>query len=134
MDITSYLLGKNASGGGGDTPAKGVILSEWDEDGFPHRLKTVGFKIIPQQYCMTVTNYAAFFSKIGTFEFNNGVTEIGDYACSQSSRVTSVIVPNTVTKIGDYAFQYTGLTSVTIAEDCTYGSNSFPSGCVINRY
>lgn len=105
MDITSYLLGKQAGGGGGgDTPAKGVILSEWDEDGFAHKLKTVGFEIIPQQYCMTVTNYATFFNKIETIEFNNGVTEIGQYACSQS-KATSVIVPNTVTTIGEGAFQ-----------------------------
>lgn len=131
MDITSYLLGKQAGGGGGgDTPTKGVILSEWDENGFPHRLKTVGFEIIPEQYCMLVTNYGAFFSKIETIEFNNGITQIEPYACSQSSKVTSVIVPNTVTTIGDYAFQsMTSLASFTIPSNITVLSNACFSGC-----
>lgn len=131
MDITSYLLGKKAGGGGGgDTPTKGVILSEWDEDGFAHKLKTVGFEIIPEQYCVLVTNYGAFFNKIETIEFNNGVTEIGQYACSQSSKVTSVIVPNTVTTFGDYAFQsMTSLVSFTIPNNITVLSNGCFSGC-----
>ena len=131
MDITSYLLGKQAGGGGGgDTPAKGVILSEWDENGFAHKLKTVGFEIIPEQYCMTVTNYSTFFNKIETIEFNNGLTQIGPYACSQSSKVTSVIVPNTVTTIGEGAFQsMTSLISFTIPSEVTSLPISCFSGC-----
>ena len=46
---------------------------------------------------------------------------------------TATISP-TVKSIGEYAFANTGLTSVTIASDCTYYPTSFPPGCTISRY
>lgn len=46
---------------------------------------------------------------------------------------TATISP-TVKSIGEYAFANTGLTSVTIASDCTYYPTSFPPGCTVNRY
>lgn len=53
------------------------------------------------------------------------------YGCTNLR--TATISP-TVKSIGDYAFANTGLTSVTIASDCTYYPTSFPPGCTVNRY
>lgn len=55
-------------------------------------------------------------------------------ACKGLSNLTSVTIPQSVKYIDHYAFYQTGLSSVTIANDCVYQSTSFPSGCVINRY
>lgn len=50
------------------------------------------------------------------------------------SNLTSVTIPRSVKYIDYFAFWNTGLTSVTIAQDCVYQDSSFPTGCVINRY
>ena len=45
----------------------------------------------------------------------NSVTEIGGWAFSECTGLTSVTIPNSVDSIGDYAFEYcTGLTSIAI--------------------
>lgn len=50
------------------------------------------------------------------------------------SNLRTVTIPRSVKYIDYYAFWGTGLTEVTIAQDCVYQSSSFPTGCVINRY
>ena len=51
-----------------------------------------------------------------------------------ATNLTSVVIPRSVKKIGPEAFADTGLTEVTIANDCVYEDTSFPPGCVINFY
>ena len=68
-----------------------------------------------------------------------GVTEIGNYMF-QNTKLTDVTLPNSVTKIGASAFNgcslttinfgqgvKTGMTSVTVLKDISYGSNAFDS-------
>jgi hypothetical protein len=62
------------------------------------------------------------------------VTTIEQYTFYNCRSLTSITIPPSVKSIGTSAFANTALTSVTIAEDCTYASNSFPPNCVINRY
>lgn len=45
--------------------------------------------------------------------------------------LAAVSIPSTVKKIGRYSFTYTNLTSVELADDCTYYSTSFPEGCIV---
>ena len=73
-------------------------------------------------------------TSLTTITIPDSVTSIGNSAFYKCTSLTSVTIPNSVKSIGQRAFANTKLTSVTIAEDCTYSSNSFPSGCVINRY
>ena len=65
-----------------------------------------------------------------TYTIPASVTEIGDYAFSGCSGLTSVTIPASVTEIGGYAFYgCSGLTSVTIPAGVTnIGSNAF-YGC-----
>lgn len=51
-----------------------------------------------------------------------------------ATSLSQITIPKSVKYIGTYAFQGTNLTSVTIANDCTYSATSFPSGCTIKFY
>lgn len=48
--------------------------------------------------------------------------------------LTKIKIPESVKYIDYYAFYDTGLTEVTIAQDCVYQDSSFPAGCTINYY
>ena len=48
--------------------------------------------------------------------------------------VLSISIPKTIKNIASYSFRGTGISSVTIASDCTYYDNSFPPGCTVNFY
>lgn len=43
-------------------------------------------------------------------------------------------IPHSCESIGVTAFRNTALTSVTISEECSYSSTSFPEGCEIEFY
>lgn len=45
--------------------------------------------------------------------------------------LTEIIIPESVKSIGPFACSGTGLTEVTLADDCDYYSTSFPEGCVV---
>ena len=51
-----------------------------------------------------------------------------------ATSLSQITIPKSVKYIGTYAFQGTNLTSVTIANDCTYSATSFPSGCTVKFY
>lgn len=64
----------------------------------------------------------------------DSITSIESLAFSGCRSLASIIIPSSVKSIEKFAFSATKLTSVTIAADCKYEANSFPSNCVINRY
>ena len=54
--------------------------------------------------------------------------------CRGLYNLTSVKIPESVKYIDYLSFYDTGLTEVTIANDCVYQDSSFPAGCTINYY
>ena len=64
---------------------------------------------------------------IGSLVLPDSVTEIGDYAFSDCSSLTSIVIRDGITEIGDYAFsEYTGLASIVIPDSVTsIGGNAF---------
>ena len=61
-----------------------------------------------------------FENGVGTIEFNDDVTSIGQYAFYDSKTLTSIEIPSGVTSIGGWAFQYcTSLRSITIPDNVT---------------
>lgn len=55
-------------------------------------------------------------------------------AFANNQNLSKIIIPSSVTLIGDTAFKNTALSSVKIAENCTYGDESFPKDCKIENY
>ncbi len=43
-------------------------------------------------------------------------------------------IPESCKSLGTYTFRNTALASVTIADDCTYSTTTFPEDCEINFY
>ena len=129
MDIISYLLGKQSSGGGGggDTPTKGIIFSEWDEDGYPTSASIVGLATIPDYYLQNNSN-GTFLKNVSAITVPNNITSIGWYGF-QYMPITQISLPNTLTVINQGAFGYCSkLMSVTLPNSVTtLGSDCFRS-------
>ena len=70
-----------------------------------------------------------------TFPYNALMNDIGDVgAFANATNLQRVVIPQTVGYIGTEAFKNSQLTSVTIAQNCTYYDTSFPEDCTINHY
>jgi len=70
-----------------------------------------------------------FENRVGTIEFNDDVTSIGQFAFYQCDSLTSIEIPNSVISIGSDAFaSCTSLTSINIPSSVTsIGSGAFES-------
>lgn len=55
-------------------------------------------------------------------------------AFANNLNLSKIVIPSSVSFIGDTAFKNTALSSVKIAENCTYGDESFPKDCKIEKY
>ena len=74
--------------------------------------------------------YRSFRESIQTVLLPDGVTNIGNYAFSSCTGLTSVTLPDSVTSIGKSAFSScTGLTSVTLPDSVTSIGDGVFSGC-----
>ena len=83
----------------------------------------------PNKFGTTMVSHT-FENGVGTIEFEDNVTTIGDYAFYQCTNLTNVIMPNSVTTIGDYAFyQCTNLTNVIMPNSVTSIGGFAFNGC-----
>ena len=78
-------------------------------------------------YTSSSTLGSIFGSQVTNYIFGEDVKRIGEYACYNCSKLTSVTIPNNVTSIGENAFKgCTGLTSITIPHSVTsIGKSAF---------
>lgn len=105
------------NGGGTPDPTNGVVFEDFDEYGYPQKIRFVGnHETIKHNYlCMgaasTITGTATsynFVGRIKTLEIPNGVETIKPNAFSGWYGSENLILPNSLTKIEDRAFIYFG--------------------------
>lgn len=102
MDITSYLLGKNASGGGGgDTPTIGYVVNSFNQNGYPTEITTYGYTTFPQYFFKYLnSNVTKVYQYLTKVSLNEGLTNTGDYVFDGCSNLSSVIFPTTLEILG----------------------------------
>lgn len=111
---------------GGDTPTKGVILSEWDNDGYPTKVEFVGFTELPNSYFIQSSSDGPILKKVSTVIFSSNLTQIG-WNCFQYSNISQFTLPNTLTTIKPNAFaNCKNIVSITLPNTLTtLGGNAF---------
>lgn len=115
---------------------KGLVFSEYDTDGYPHKAEFVGMTSILNGYCSHLFSNSytfdegEFAKKITSIAIPNGVTSIGKRAFENCTSLTSIEIPTSVTSIGQSAFSgCSSLTSIEIPDSViSIGSSAF-SGC-----
>lgn len=109
-------------------PTKGIILSDWDNDGYPTKAEIVGLTQIPNYYLSKSTNNDGLLSKARIYLPNN-ITSIGWGAFSYLN-FSQITLPNTLVTISPNAFQNCkNLTSITIPNSVTTLGKSAFSDC-----
>ena len=98
---------------------KGLVFSEYDTDGYPHKAEFVGkWSSIPDYYCSSIFNKNTFCKKVTNITIPNSVTIIGIYSFDGCNSLTSVKLPNSIKSISDAAFyNCSNLTTLTIPAD-----------------
>ena len=107
---------------------KGLVFSEYDTDGYPHKAEFVGtWSSIPKEYCQNVFGKSNVYKYLTTVAIPNGVTNISSYAFNGCSGLASIEIPDSVTNIEGYAFySCSSLTSIEIPNSVTnIGTNTF---------
>ena len=142
-----------SGGGGGVEPTIGYQITEWDEEGYPVKIKIYGMTEIPAGFFYNNSSSSGGFIKlsdisgwnnvsvIGNYAFNNcsnlaltslpeGLTTIGNYAFNNCKNIALTSLPEGLTTIGDYAFAYFyGLTTLTIGSAIQTISSTAFKGC-----
>lgn len=104
-DVTNYASANvNVSTGGG-TIEKGLVINEYDADGYPTDVSIVGFSMIPNYY-LQGGNSGNFLKNIGeNLHIGEGTTIIGDYALANQYGITKINLPSSVLALCQYTFQ-----------------------------
>lgn len=98
---------------------KGLVFSEYETDGYPHKAEFVGKWIgIPDYYCNSILNKNNFCKNVTNITIPNSVEIIGNYSFHECSSLTSIKIPDSIKSISDYAFyNCANLTTLTIPAD-----------------
>lgn len=146
---TKYFKGYNSSGSmittsqTSHSPATSDIKFQYHIS-YPWEISQDGYPLSPDFLEVPIKTIAPPIPKGIWFvetEINDGYPFMGLLppvdifgAFGNAVNLQFVNIPQTVTSIGSDAFKGTQLQQVTIAQDCSYESTSFPPNCIINRY
>ena len=122
----------------GSNVTKGLVFSEYDTDGYPHKAEFVGMTSIPNAYCsylFYIDDGGEFAKKITSIAIPNGVTSIGIGAFSYCSSLTSIKIPNNVKIIQEGTFYFCKkLTILTIPKNVSnIGGMALAIGSTTNK-
>lgn len=112
----------------------GVWYDDWEAGGEEHKLVTNTLPEPIQGPLIPPYPGGIWYNDNGKLAHRSLPEQIKIGAFSGCTNLQMVEIPRSVKYIGEFAFYNTGLTNVTIANDCQYFPTSFPPNCVINFY
>lgn len=89
---------------GGTTVEKGVILNEFDAEGYVTKATVVGMSAVPSYYFKNQNGSAGFFKELEELDLSDGVTTLGSYSCQYCNYLRAVNFSNNFETIGSSAF------------------------------
>lgn len=103
-------------GYGGSTVTKGLVFSDYDSDGYPHKAEFVGsWSVIAVRYCYGIFDSNTFARKITSLTIPDGVTEIKQEAFRADNSLVTLVISKDLTTFGAGAFNScVNVTSVTM--------------------
>ena len=118
-----------ASSGGGETPAVGFVVNEFDENGYPLDITIVGRTTIPS-YMFKGTQYSSSyygaFTRMKKVRIPDNLTTINNEAFNMCIALEKINFPDTLEKIGDSSLaNCRGITQFSLKGIKSLGSNSF---------
>ena len=121
------------SSGGGETPAVGFVVNEFDANGYPLDITVVGRTTIGARMFkghQSGTSYYGAFSKTKKFTLPNNLTAINIEAFNMCIALEEINFPDTLETIGDSGLSNCkGITQASLKGIKSLGSNSF-SNCL----
>lgn len=115
---------------GGDTPTKGLILSDWNNDGYPIKAEIVGMTEIPNYYFNLDPTSSNVLKNITYIKIPNNITKIG-WSAFAYSNITGIDLPNTLTTLSPGVFNYCKkLISIVIPNSVNSMGNSCFGNCL----
>lgn len=103
-DVTNYASANvSVEGGGGSVVTKGLVVNEYDANGYATDVSIIGMTEIPNQYCKNFFTYNSFF-KTRKIQLPNNLTKIGDSAFYGCNNLQIFALPESITSIGAYGF------------------------------
>ena len=116
-------------------PAKGLVFSDYDSDGYPTKAEFVGsWTSIPQTFCNGVFNISNFGKNVTSIVVPSGVSTLNNGVFKSCSALRNCTISNTVHTIGNEVFQYSGINNFVFESGnmgLTIGTRCFGSNTVI---
>ena len=140
-NLASTITTVTGGGGGGSTPDKGLVF-EWDSNGYPTKIKAVGFTDLPEKYLVGNTQIATsqmdyFYKSLPEIDLS-GVSNSLGISSLQGITAGSIKLSNTLKKINNSAFYMVNYDKsdvvINIPESVTeMGTNCFAYSRVVPR-
>jgi len=112
-------------------PTKGLVFSEYDSDGYPHKAEFVGsWTSIPKAYCyFLIWSNQTFARNITSIKIPDTVIDIGSSAFQDCRTLATVDLPDNDIELGGSAFQNCkALTSITFKRNVAFNVNAHFNG------
>lgn len=111
-DVTNYASANvNVPTGGGEPPEKGVIIDNYDDEGYPTSVSVIGMKYIPRYLFYGAFKYdspsrgSGLLAHCTSISLPDDLYSIDNHAFYDGNNLELTSLPDSIKNIGNYAFQ-----------------------------
>lgn len=104
--LNSVEVTTNVASSGGEIPEKGLVVNEWDNNGYATKVTVYGITVLPAcTFGATSSSYLSMLGKSLTeVILPSELTEISSYAFAFCTSLVTAELPDTITTIRDNGF------------------------------